>query len=80
MKDEETETTIRSKGELLRLELTKKRLLTTLESLDLAVKLGGFIGTDMAQQVAHTANDLAMIISRHDAYLFAEEDAAKRGT
>lgn len=67
---------LRSAGEIVRLEPTLARLRTMIDSVEIAIRLKGPIGTDLGQNLTQTANDIAVLIGKHDAYLLAERDVS----
>lgn len=70
--------TTRDQGEWIRLRHATDRLRAHLDGLDTALRLGGPIGTEVAQGIAQTAVEMAMQIAKHDAYAMAASDAADR--
>lgn len=62
-------------GERQRIEHELQRIRTTLESVDLAFRIGGCLGGDAVGALSLGVYNLASAIARHDAYVFAEEDA-----
>ena len=62
----------RRSGELVRLEHTLARIRAHCDGIEIAMRLGGPIGADAAQGIAHTGVEAAMLIAKHDAYELAE--------
>jgi hypothetical protein len=62
-------------GERQRIEHELQRVRTTLESVELAFRIGGYLGGDSIGALSLGVYSLANAIARHDAYVFAEEDA-----
>lgn len=65
----------RRDGERVRLEQAIGRMRANLGGLEIALRLGGHIGTEVAQGVMNGAVDIAMTIAKHDAYDQVERDA-----
>ena len=62
-------------GELERLAHQLSRINAIAGGIRIAMRLGGLIGAESAQAIAQESLGVAMAISRHDAFLFAELDA-----
>jgi hypothetical protein len=62
-------------GERERIEHELERVRVTLENVRLAFEVGGVIGGDATGALAMNVLSLTNAMARHDAYVFAEEDA-----
>ena len=69
----------RSQGERVRLGHSIARHRAQLDGIDTALKLPGPIGAEIAQAIVQGALELAMQITRHDAFDLAEQDALQLG-
>lgn len=62
-------------GERQRIEHEMDRVRAVLEGIRIALNEGGIIGADATGALAVNVNSIVCAIARHDAYVFAEEDA-----
>lgn len=67
----------RSQGERTRLEHSLQRQRARIDAIEIALRLPGPIGGDIAQGIVQGALEIAMQIAKHDAYEIAEQDAKK---
>ena len=67
----------RKEGERTRLEHSLPRLRAHIDAIELALKLPGPIGVDVAQGLVQGALEIAIQIAKHDAFELAEHDAKK---
>lgn len=75
---DEQEPKKRSEAERVRLEGSIRNLRGLIDGVETAVKLGGPIGTDVAQALLTGSASLALQLARHDAYDLYEQDARNR--
>lgn len=66
----------RASDERERLVHELERMRATVKGVETALKCGGVIGAEAGQALTTTAVALAVTIARHDAYIFAAEDAS----
>lgn len=69
----------RSEAETIRIRHSVTILRAVLDSVDIAVSLGGPIGSDLAQTVLTSGSVLAMQIAKHDAFELYEQDQKNKG-
>ncbi len=69
----------RSAAEQVRLKHSIAILREVLNSVDIAIHLGGPIGSDLAQTVLTSASVLAMQVAKHDAFELYEQDQKNKG-
>lgn len=65
----------RAEGERTRLEHSLQRQRAQINAIEIALRLPGPIGGDIAQGIVQGALEIAMQIARHDAFELAEQDA-----
>lgn len=65
----------RRTDERKRIEHELERARVTLDSVRIAFEAGAVIGGDVTGALATNVTSLVAAIARHDAYVFAEEDA-----
>ncbi len=64
----------RRDGERERLRHSLAQLRAAADSIDIAMRYGGPLGTEIAQTLTLTAIAAAMQIAKHDAFVLAESD------
>ena len=68
----------RLEREVERIKQAIQRLRATCDSVDAALLLGNFVGTDVAQAVENAALNVSRGITRHDAFKIVEESSDVR--
>ena len=67
----------RSQGERVRLEHSLQRLRAQIDAIEVALRLPGPVGLDIAQGLMEGAGEIAMQIAKHDAYDLFEKEVEK---